>query len=126
MQPNFSWPQKLLLTSLVLGVLNMIHQGVFATAEVSGWLAVLSAAQAVSAAVALHLLRRRHARTALALGLWAMLLLAAVVFGTELLLGHAVALWERLPGYIAAACFVALLLWGGARELTRANASHTA
>jgi hypothetical protein len=124
MQPRLTWPQMLLLASVILGLLNAVHQSVFATAAVSGWLAGISAAQALAAAVALRLLRLRHTRAALALGIWAVLLLSAVVLGTELLLGHALAFRERLPGYLAAVGFAALSFRGGVRELARARAPH--
>jgi hypothetical protein len=104
-----------------LAGVNAVRQALFATAAVSPWLATLSGAVAILSAVAFVLLRRRHWAAAPALLTFGVALPLATILGTEPLLGDALPLTLRLPGYLAAATLGLLAAWGGLRELARAR-----
>lgn len=113
-------PQTLLAGATFLGAANTIRQAFFATADISPALAGLSAVASISAAAAWYALHRRHRLTSHALALFAGILPAATVVGSELLLGDALPLPERLPGYLLAVAVGAAAWRGGRAQLREA------
>ncbi len=116
-----TWPQWVLAVCFVLGSANAVRQGMFATAAVSPRLAALSALAAATAAIALLLLRRRHQAARGALALFAVTLPVTTIVGTQWLLGDAMSLPARMPGYLVALGVGLATAWRGTRELSRAR-----